>query len=98
MPLVRDQGILINAAPCPAYSICLNSQPHPIPCWSEASLGTIESHLHNPIPLADLMGSVNADYGLVALAVCQGIADADQTITSAEEAILQTLKAQFQPV
>jgi hypothetical protein len=44
------------------------------------------------------MGSVNADYGLVALAVCQGIADADQTITSAEEAILQTLKAQFQPV
>ena len=65
---------------------------------SEASLGTIESHLKNPIPLADLISSVNVDYGLVALAVCQGIADADQTITPAEEAILQTLKAQFQPV
>ncbi|MEY2978600.1 MAG: hypothetical protein RLZZ435_2739, partial [Cyanobacteriota bacterium] len=65
---------------------------------SEASLTTIETHLNNPVPLSDLIGSLSVDYGLVALSVCQAIADADQTITPAEEVILNALNAKLEQV
>lgn len=60
-----------------------------------ASLSTIEAHLNNPIPLADLLDPLSPDYGPIALAACQGIANADQTITPEEANILMMLKARY---
>lgn len=58
---------------------------------SPESLATIAANLDRPTPLPDLLQNLNPDYGLVALFACQGIANADRTITPPEEAILTAL-------
>jgi len=63
---------------------------------SAESLATIEAHLDNPIPLADLISNLTEDYSIVALFTCQAIANADENITPEEDAILAALSTQLE--